>query len=312
MPIAFHSINAILCSLLIFPESVHAQFRRRFHAVLSPLVEALRDQPKLLKNAPSFFDLDFDAGVEKYTKQVQAAEAALGPLAMTGRLMKKDCSFGRFGPGDFRLMHELVRRMTVRANGMAFYFKIMDPSRHKFPGTPATTPLQSRASSRAPSAPSTPRVDNTKSNGGLTNNNGSISSRRRRTHQASHYFQSHHRQSSKSHLHEMLSRPLEHAVGVFESQAYLNLESRFEHANADFLRACFMRTLGSSAEPLLLCCADSIAHANSWFQRVKDDGLLRRLASRDKAARWSDIVQENEAKKEKLIAVLDEFRNVAR
>ena len=130
MPIAFHSINAILCSLLIFPESVHAQFRRRFHAVLSPLVEALRDQPKLLKNAPSFFDLDFDAGVEKYTKQVQAAEAALGPLAMTGRLMKKDCSFGRFGPGDFRLIHELVRRMTVRANGMAFYFKIMDPFRH--------------------------------------------------------------------------------------------------------------------------------------------------------------------------------------
>lgn len=313
VPIAFHSINAIACALLIFPESVHAQFRRRSNAVFSPLSEALRDQAKLLQNAPSIFDADFEAGVESYTQRVQAAEAALGPLGMTSRLMKKDCSFGRFSPGDFRVIHELARRMTVRANGMAFYFKIMDPSRHRFPGTPATTPSYSRTSSRAPSAPSTPRVENCKSTGGTGHNNGSISSRRRRTHQASNYFQSQHRHSNpKAHLHDMLSRPLEHAVGVFESQAYLNLESRFEHANADYLRSCFMKTLGTSAEPLLLCCADAIDHASSWFQRVKDDGLLRRLTTRNSRLRWDVIVHENEIKKEQLVSVLNEFRNTRR
>lgn len=110
IPIAFHSAISLFCALFIFPESVHGQFRDRFSAVFVPLAKALRSQPDLLNTSPS--SLDFNT--EAFGKLVISAESALGPLAATNRLMKKDISWGRFGADDFKFMHELASRMTVR------------------------------------------------------------------------------------------------------------------------------------------------------------------------------------------------------
>lgn len=104
----------------------------------------------------------------------------------------------------------------------------------------------------------------------------------------------------------------EHAVGVFESQAYLNLETRFAHADADALRARTMGLLGASAEPLLLRCADTLEHVGNWLQRVNDDRLWKRLVKRKGIRQWSEIVQENEDIKAELIKCLEEFRKSRR
>lgn len=118
VPIAFHTAISLFCALFIFPESVHGQFRSRFSAVFVPLAKALRGQPSLLNTAPSSSDFNPDA----YNKLVFAAESALGPLASTNRLMKKDISWGRFGADDFKFMHELASRMTVRRSSLCIHF----------------------------------------------------------------------------------------------------------------------------------------------------------------------------------------------
>lgn len=52
-------------------------------------------------NAKTFDDLIWEA------------ETALGPLAATGRLMKKDISYGRFGPRDFQKLLDIARQITA-------------------------------------------------------------------------------------------------------------------------------------------------------------------------------------------------------
>lgn len=313
---------AILCSLFVFPESVHSRFRMRFQAVFDPLIQALRQQPAILETSISSSNEKFKDGVETYNLHVQTAEAALKPLAAINRLMKKDVSFSRFFAGDFKQMYKLTTRLTVRANGMAFYFKIMDPSRHRFTGNTSVnvTPAPSRPSSRAPSLayspPATPRCDSTKGLQALGKSHGdSINFRRRRLYNGiTHYFQSHHHLpvlfgNSNSLFRDIRARDHdpEHAVGVFESQAYLNLEARFEHSNADILLEQMMSFLGSSTKCLLLKCADTLEYSSSWLQRVNDDRFWKRVIKRRRARQWQDVVEENNDIKLSLESCLQEF-----
>ncbi|KAI5115336.1 hypothetical protein M0805_008881, partial [Coniferiporia weirii] len=255
-PIAFHSAIALLCSIFVFPETVNAQFIKRFRGVFVPLSKAMRIQPEIF--AVSAWSDEFDPSA--FINQVAAAEAALAPLAAASRLLKKDLSWGRFGSKDFSRLHELARRMAVRANGMAFYFKIIDPVVGKQVGTFSVlnTPMSSPAQSRAPTRPPSPNLSQIEVN---SPSNVSISStrprNRHRHHSAHHsihnslyqhtlnFYHSHHHHHHHhvpsvfthptSLFHEVLSRSTENAVGVFESQRFLNLELRMAHPNADEL-----------------------------------------------------------------------------
>jgi hypothetical protein len=64
--------------------------------------------------------------------------------------------YGRFAPSDYKIMHNLVRRLVVRANGMQSFFAHIDPTRERFPITPVTSRLGSPVASRAVSPSGTP------------------------------------------------------------------------------------------------------------------------------------------------------------
>lgn len=293
----------------------------------------MREQSAILQTSVCSSSQEFQHGVQVYNTRIQAAEAALGPLAVANRLMKKDMSYSRFRAGDFKRMHELTTRLTVRANGMAFYFKIMDPSRHRFTGnisgsctptftfTPTPSRPSSKPASRACSPPSTPKSDYPRSSqmGSKTQGDLTVPRRRRVYNGLYHYFQSHHNLPGLLGNSHSLFRDIrvrghdsEHAVGVFESQAYLNLESRFEHANADVLLDNMMSLLGSSTNALLVRCSDTLDHATKWLQRVNDDRLWKRVIKRRQIRKWQDVVEENEGIRDSLKKCLEEFRSVRR
>ena len=58
IPLSIHSGISIICSALVFPESVNAQYTKRLISVFTPLAKALRTQPGLLKKSP--LDEEFD------------------------------------------------------------------------------------------------------------------------------------------------------------------------------------------------------------------------------------------------------------
>ncbi|KAH8105763.1 hypothetical protein DFH11DRAFT_1278514 [Phellopilus nigrolimitatus] len=326
IPIAVHSAVSLVCSVFVFPETVNAQFIKRFRNVFIPLSKAMRTQTALF-TTPAI-SRDFDTGL---FKQISAAEAALAPLAVSSRLLKKDLSWGRFGSKDFSRLHEFARRMAVRANGMAFYFKIIDPVVDKQPGfatssavnTPLSTPGQSLAPTRTPS-PTPPQ------SGASTSSNNSIVSttrpRNRHRHHSphhsiyQHFHNSHHRQyrhkfsvfgNPASLFQEALSRSTGNAVGVFESQRYLNLESRLAHPDADQLRQHVMELLGESTSELRACCADALEHLVSWLERMNQDRFWK-LFRRERLKTWEESIRDDEAVKDRLRRVLDEFREKKR
>ncbi len=109
VPITFHSAVSMLVAIFVLPETINSQYRKRFHGVFAPLSKAFRSQPALLMTRPTSGSFDSLA----LRGQVTAAEKALGGLAASGRLLKKDISYGRLGAGDFKHLHALTRRLTV-------------------------------------------------------------------------------------------------------------------------------------------------------------------------------------------------------
>lgn len=110
IPISLHSGISLLCSLLVFPETVNAQFAKRLRVVLSFLALALEKQPDLLDHLSTSADHD----VSPFTDLVSQAEKALNPLGASTRLMARDLSWGRFGSQDLSKLQEVARRLTVK------------------------------------------------------------------------------------------------------------------------------------------------------------------------------------------------------
>lgn len=193
---------------------------------------------------------------------------------------------------------------------MSFYFKIMDPSRHRFQGTPSAsvigTPTTTPGASRPTSPASTPGAEERSPANSRPN---SLRSRRRRHHH--HYFGIHHAQGHSSLFHEVLSRPYENTVGVFEFQKYLNLEIRFTHPGAEVVLSHMMQLLAESAQDLLICCADSLDYFVAWLQRVNDDRIWKRYINK-KGLSWEEAITENEEVTWKLKNSLSEFRESKR
>ncbi|KAH8109100.1 hypothetical protein DFH11DRAFT_1629750 [Phellopilus nigrolimitatus] len=316
----FHSAAAIACSVLVFPETINAQFIKRFRGVFVPLSKAMRTQPGLFAAPTMSEDIDPDL----FIKLVAQAEAALAPLAASSRLMKKDLSWGRFGSEDFSRLHELVRHMAVRANGMVFYFKIIGPQ----PGMPAlsvlSTPWSTPSHSRPPS-PTRSQGEATSASNSSVKSTGRHHSHRNNAHaHSSHHFFSTlrrhhtlhgHNQHHRSHhspltpslsARHSLTFQVENAVGVFESQRYLNLEARFSHPSADDLFPRIMELLGESTGDLVACCADTLDHVVDWLGRMNKDRFWK-LYGRKRGKSWEEAARGDQDAMMRLRRVLDDF-----
>lgn len=109
---ALHSAVAIACSVIVFPESVNAQYSKILKSVFLPLCKTFERQSLLLSQEIEAID---DA-VRSFSESIAQAEAALNPLAAARRLMKRDISWGRFGPDDFKKFHHIARTLAVRSD----------------------------------------------------------------------------------------------------------------------------------------------------------------------------------------------------
>ena len=191
------------------------------------------------------------------------AEQALIPLRASSRLLKSDLVYSRFAPNDFVCIQEQLPRLISCMTGTAMYFGFLDPTRKRFSVTPMPSLPASPVFSRTPSRQHSPERKHT------TEEVLEVSihqrSTRRRAHRTSalltptstvatspvspqhtHFHphhphshpHSHHHSHSHSHhsshlhyklLHLKRTSRHEHAVGMFETQRYLNLEATHLH-----------------------------------------------------------------------------------
>lgn len=106
---ALHTAISVACSILIFPESINARYGKCLQEVLVPLRDTFEKQPSLLCQQIT----DIHAFVDPLSQSLAQAEMALGPLSAARRLMKRDVSWGRFGPNDLIRFHHIARTLTV-------------------------------------------------------------------------------------------------------------------------------------------------------------------------------------------------------
>ena len=94
--------------------------------------------------------------------RVREGEAALISLQTSANLLKRDFSFGKYSGQDLKTIREYARKITVRCDGLMFFYRIIDPLRERFPQTPVTSrppspsPRGSFTDASHDSPPSTP------------------------------------------------------------------------------------------------------------------------------------------------------------
>ncbi|EGN97169.1 hypothetical protein SERLA73DRAFT_183808 [Serpula lacrymans var. lacrymans S7.3] len=248
-----------------------------------------------------------------------------------------DIIFGRFAPTDYTTVHQLIRRIAVRANGMGMYYSLIDPTREKFPVTPVpskpatpigVTPMPSRPHSpdRHSHASHHDNLQHTPDHAShLTGRHKSTAARSRHHHHAhsSSPFHIHHRHPhhrSQSHHHNMLHSSLLHlalsrtprsefAVGVFESQRYLNLEvSHLSHPESNRFTDQATGLLNASCAQLLEVCGSGLEGVQSWLDHVRDHRFDFWVSRSEKERIRKGGVQNYERIRDELSRVLDDFR----
>ncbi|EDQ99398.1 uncharacterized protein LACBIDRAFT_316563 [Laccaria bicolor S238N-H82] len=298
LPLVFHSALAILCSLTIFPSTISAQFTQGLQGVLSPLITAL-DMHRALLKTPTVSH-EFLEKVEAIKNTVARAEGAVVALVPSARLLPSDIIYCRFAPGDFMTFQDFARRIVGRAHGMGLYFTLIDPTRERFPVTPA------------PSLPGTPRpgTPSLELAGGVS----PLPSR------------SHSRAPSENHphphhhvLHQSLSNlaktrsKREHAVGVFESHRYLDIEAtRLHDPNSEACTARTTELLSESCDNLLEVSGEGLKGLRDWFGGVRDGrfGFFgKKKAGKEE---WQAKLEKLKELRERVFVALQEFREERR
>lgn len=317
-------------SILVFPSSVSALFTSRLQAAYEPLISSLELHRSLLRTPTDSNDFSPKAIIAA----VNQAEGSLVQLAAAARLLKADVIYNRFAPSDFAEIHQLARRLVVRANGMTVFFTLIDPTREKFPVTPAPSRPQSPAETPMTSRPPSPeRTQSLHSGNSTPIDSHTESPIHRRRHPKLHYIESHSRsrqpQRRSSHyghshahsphhnlLHDSLlhlathNQKPEQAVGVFESHRYLNLEStRLSDPDSVRLSAQSTRLLDESADELIGQCTDTLKGINEWMGQVRHGRWDFWVKPEEKAKRMSEKIRKYEELKDELETILTRFRN---
>lgn len=261
-------------------------------------------------------------------------------LAASARLQKLDVVYSRFAPTDFTQLHSLTRQLIVKASGMSVYYTLIDPTRERFPITPApSTPgtpvLSSPSRSRSPSPgrdkplATAGKTDGHESSHGGTkrhsshrphsapqvHHNTGILHRKRR-HSPHWRTTSHHSTHSHSSLlHLALSRATrtESAVGVFESLHYLNLEAtHLSHPDSDTHVARATKLLSISCQDLLKTCEHGLQGTCDWLGSVRDNRFDFWVSREEKQRIRMDRMKKYKDLHRELLLNLDEFTNKKR
>ena len=177
-----------------------------------------------------------------FAKFVSQAEAALVPLATSGRIMKKNISWGRIGPKDYLLLQERARQMIMHANGMTFSLNAIC-SQSNAPASVYSrpysgAPVPSEIFSTIPTLPKAIIKPITR--------NASF------------------RSSSSDSLYEIPS-------GI--SEACRSTRTEMPDCGRSKSTSLSMGNLGESTHELAACCADALDQVSGWFDRVAHERL---------------------------------------
>ncbi|GJE89275.1 aromatic acid exporter family member 2 domain-containing protein [Phanerochaete sordida] len=303
IPIAFHSALAVFSSAVFFPQTITCQYTSAMGRVFEPLEQFLAKHRTILKMDPS--SEEFADAAKELKGLVDKSEGGMAPTAVWLRLLPRDIVWGRFAPSDISALQWSVRRIVTRAEGMNIYFSLIDPTRERFPVTPApttpNTPVLTRTNTPAVSRSSSPvrgRRDRSADGARTPETPHSVHYRkhaqtplhqaiarqlrhlsRTRTHQSHRHHHHHHSGYHDNHLHLSLlelahtlgsRHDTESAVGVFESQRYITLEAtRLSHHQSPEMTARFTELLSQACDELLGASKGGLGAVREWVTGVR-------------------------------------------
>ncbi|KAF9028574.1 hypothetical protein BDZ89DRAFT_1066048 [Hymenopellis radicata] len=341
IPLGFHSAISVLVSILIFPQTVSAEFTTRLQGVLAPLIKSLELQCALKQNPAD--SKEFASIAEQIKASVRQAEAGLIPLAITARLLPSDLIYARFAPTDFKSLQAIARRMAVRANGLTIYFALIEPTRERFPMTPipsrpvtpgatpggtpgATTPGGSPGATtpqRMSSRPASPERQSTTNTDAEDDQDGWLNHHRKsrtiscapHVHHLHHHHHHHHgplhNLLHNSLLHLSLSRAKnEQAVGVFESQRYMDIEATMFHdPDAIPHTQQAMNLLFHCCDPLLKANRSAVSAISDWLRDARRGRFAFWRSAKQKKTAWQTKFDTLKKTRDDLEALLKEFKS---
>ncbi|KAG1718215.1 hypothetical protein EDB19DRAFT_1899481 [Suillus lakei] len=196
-------------------------------------------------------------------------------------------------------MHTIVRKLMVQVHGMGVYYTLIDPTRERFPVTPAASRPQHL--DRKPSRHQRPLSSRARAH--PTSSTSPLHSHRPYKHSHSHH--AHHTLLHSSLMHLALSRAPKRSRGNSE---ILELEAiHLSHPESAFFTARATELLSNSCQDLLGVCEEF--RFNFWRERHEDRAQIHN----QEVQKFEDLLEKltrevNEFTTNKRLTVLDPYR----
>lgn len=237
LPMAVQGGIAIVCSLVVFPESVSHSFQGKLVGVIDPLRQAMQSIEELFADSVTCGDVDDRleewAGKSKTIRgELLQSLSGVPPLRAQQRYLSVDFSYGRLSGHDLRDMFDRIATLQTRSGGMAFFFDvIVTNARHLHLDSSAFS-VHHAGQSRPSSRPASIREPTeTRQEEEADSDTDEMHPRRfhlpaflHRRSGSPHGFHSH--KGSHVSLLDNL-RKAQQPVGVYESQRYMDVERAF-------------------------------------------------------------------------------------
>ncbi len=239
LPMAVSGGISVVCSLVIYPESVGHSFQSKLVAVIQPLAMALESVEDLFEDnlETSSQQLDTEDRLRQFAQKSTAIRqqflkslAGVPPLRAQQRYLKVDFSFGRLSSLDLRDLFELIAILQARSGGMAFFFDVIVTNAEHLHLDSSAFSVH-HAQSRPNSRPASVRY--------------SVDATAADQHESEAEESHHRRLHLPAFVHRLSGSPLNHSnkgshvslldhlrktqlpVGVYESQRYMDVERAF-------------------------------------------------------------------------------------
>ncbi|ORX36432.1 hypothetical protein BD324DRAFT_580777 [Kockovaella imperatae] len=232
LPMAVQGGIAILCSLVVFPESVSHSFLSKIRGVLAPMSQALDETVKLFERSNLEIH-DWAEHSRAIRQKLLISLDGIPPLRTQKRYLRVDISYGLLSPRDAHEIFDRVAALQARSGGLAFFFDVL-----------VTNTLHAHLDSSAWSAHNI-SIPHSQTASGLVT--------------PDEHPRPPSRAISAEHLaHTLLrlSHRTQRPVGLWESQRYMDVERPFADDTADALEQ--LDILSNTAHELVSACHSSL------------------------------------------------------
>jgi hypothetical protein len=289
VPVALQSGINVMCSLLLWPETMSHAYTRQLIALVDKIRVLAEDQKRVMASNPESTDW-VELGVLK--EQVRAARTSLASFRVNDSLLERECSYGRHGASDLQALVQRCRDVILKLGGFSLFYDLVSTTMELWDdevdegvATPARSSADLNGNHRHPSLDQAGTFEAPSSRSSFEKQARPSDAKRNK---------------SRPHL-----LPLHHRLrqtGIFEMRQYQEHEQQYPRRWEIELTVSMLKLAAEASAPLYDAVSVALAAVTDSLRRSNKDRIYNKLFSCRKLAFEGQDLKRASARLQQVLA----------